>query len=110
MGSRFDHTLANVHLLSKGLKAGVPCRIVDEKNEIMLVTDRITLRKSRYSHVSLLPLTETVSGITLSGFQYPLDKATLRMGDTLGISNVLVSETGTVSIEAGCLIVIQSMD
>lgn len=110
LGSRFDHTLANVHLLSKGLKAGVPCRIVDEKNEIMLVTDRITLRKSRYSHVSLLSLTETVSGITLSGFQYPLDKATLRMGDTLGISNVLVSETGTVSIEAGCLIVIQSMD
>ncbi|MEJ8544251.1 thiamine diphosphokinase [Brevibacillus borstelensis] len=110
LGSRFDHTLANVQLLSKGLKAGILCRIVDEKNQIMLVTNRTVLRRSGFSHVSLLPLTETVSGITLSGFQYPLDKATLRMGDTLGISNVLIAETGTVSIEDGCLIVIQSMD
>ncbi|USG65500.1 thiamine diphosphokinase [Brevibacillus ruminantium] len=110
LGSRFDHSLANVHLLRKALVAGVPCRIVDEKNQVLLVDQQVTLHRKRFAHVSLLPLTEQVSGITLTGFQYPLDKATLRIGDTLGISNVLLADTGTVTVADGYLLVIQSMD
>ena len=34
LGTRMDHSLANVHLLSKALDHGIPCRIVDEHNEI----------------------------------------------------------------------------
>lgn len=110
LGSRFDHALANVHLLAKALEAGVPCRIVDETNQIVLVEGHATIRRSRFSHVSLLPLTEKVTGITLTGFQYPLNNATLQTGDTLGISNVLLGETGTISVESGRLIAVQSSD
>jgi len=110
LGTRFDHSLANIHLLARALEAGVPCRIVDEKNEVRLIKESTSVRKDRFHHVSLLPLSPEVRGITLEGFQYPLHKATLRIGDSLGISNVLLEETGRIHLDTGWLLVIKSMD
>lgn len=110
LGTRFDHTLANVHLLQKGLQAQIDCRIVDEKNEIRLIDRECTIVSDHFANVSLLPLTPEVTGITLTGFLYPLDNATLRIGDTLGISNVLSAEKGTIQIKSGKLLVMKSKD
>lgn len=110
LGTRFDHTLSNVHLLIKGLQAGVSCRIVDEKNEVLLIDGSTTVRKDRFSHISLLPLSPEVTGITLQGFLYPLHEARLRIGDSLGISNVLIAEQGSITLDQGLLLVIKSSD
>jgi thiamine pyrophosphokinase len=112
LGSRFDHSLANVHLLRKGLERGISCRIVDGHNEVRLVdhSASATLHRGAYANVSLLPLTLEVRGITLLGFQYPLHNATLTIGQSLGISNVLLEPTGVVTVEEGLLLVIQSRD
>ncbi|RXT08780.1 thiamine diphosphokinase [Ammoniphilus sp. CFH 90114] len=110
LGTRFDHSLANVHLLRRGLEKRIPCRIIDEKNELMIMDRYLEVEKSHYNHVSLLPLSLQVTGITLTGFQYPLNKATLNVGDSLGISNVLVKEVGQIEIDSGLLLVIKSKD
>ncbi|MFD2368511.1 thiamine diphosphokinase [Brevibacillus sp. GCM10020057] len=110
LGTRFDHTLANVHLLRKALHAQIPCKIVDENNEIHLTDGTLTVERDHFAHVSLLPLSPEVTGITLTGFQYPLENATLRIGDTLGISNVLTADAGTISVRSGLLLVIKSKD
>jgi thiamine pyrophosphokinase len=110
LGSRFDHTLANVHLLVKGMQAKINCRIVDLSNEIRLIDDEWTTTKGDFDHLSLLPFSQEVTGITLEGFQYPLDNATLRIGDTLGISNVLIEPVGRISLKTGQLLVIRSKD
>ncbi|MGE5701017.1 MAG: thiamine diphosphokinase [Clostridia bacterium] len=110
LGSRFDHTLANVHLLRTGMLHGVPCRIIDETNELMLIKETTRVRKGRFAHVSLLPLSMDVTGITLTGFQYPLNDATLTIGQSLGISNVLIGEEGTIELKSGMLLVIRSRD
>lgn len=110
MGTRFDHTLANVHLLHKGLKAEIPCRIIDEKNEVMIIDRRADVTGGRFTHISLLPFTAQVSGITLEGFQYPLHQAALSPGSSIGISNVLKGESGIISVGSGQLLVIKSMD
>lgn len=110
LGTRFDHTLANVHLLAKGLEANIPCRIVDASNEIHLISERLDVTKDHYQHFSLLPLSPEVTGICLDGFQYPLQNATLRIGDTLGISNVLIGESGSIKLASGLLLVIKSSD
>lgn len=110
LGTRFDHSLANVHLLLRGLEQDVPCRIVDKHNEVRVVANTARLRRGRFTHVSLLPLSPVVTGITLEGFQYPLHDATLRIGQSLGISNVLLGEEGTVQLRDGWLLVIQSAD
>ncbi len=110
LGTRFDHTLANVHLLYRGLKAGVFSRIIDEQNEIILIDRAAVISGGRFSYVSLLPMSMQVTGITLAGFQYPLCQATLSIGDSLAISNVLQEETGRITIESGNLLVVRSRD
>jgi thiamine pyrophosphokinase len=110
LGTRFDHTLANVHLLNTALEHNVPCSLIDAHNAIQLIDRSCTIQRGRYPHVSLLPLSMTVTGITLRGFQYPLRDATLRIGQSLGISNVLLESSGDIEIKEGLLLVIQSSD
>lgn len=110
LGTRFDHSLANVHLLRKALDAGIPCAVIDEYNEIRLTDSRLAVRKSRYDYISLLPLSERVTGVTLEGFQYPLDGATLTIGQSLAVSNRFAGDTGMIRIASGLLLVIQSTD
>lgn len=108
-GTRFDHTLANVHLLAKSLKQQVPCCIVDPYNRIYVTDQELVIRKNKeYTYCSLLPLSEQVGGITLRGFQYPLTNAQLSIGQSLGISNLLVEEEGIITIRSGMLLVIMS--
>jgi thiamine pyrophosphokinase len=111
LGTRFDHSLANIHLLRKAISLGIACCIVDEFN-IIHATDRSLLVTAveGFTHISLLPLTLEVSGVTLTGFQYPLHEATLVMGHSLSISNVLTCATGHVQVSSGLLLVIQSKD
>ncbi|MFD0694593.1 thiamine diphosphokinase [Paenibacillus sp. GCM10027628] len=110
LGSRFDHSLANIHLLRKGLDQGIACTIIDASNEIIIINRPTRIRRDRYTHVSLLPLSMEVTGITLHGFQYPLHQATLQIGQSLGISNVLLEQEGLIELETGLLLVIQSKD
>jgi thiamine pyrophosphokinase len=111
IGTRFDHSLANIHLLSLAVHKQIHCTIVDSHNRLRLINQSITLKKSAaYSHVSLLPFTSQVTGITLEGFQYPLKEATLTIGQSLGVSNRLVEPSGHIQIKQGQLLVIESKD
>jgi thiamine pyrophosphokinase len=109
-GTRLDHTLANVQLLVKGLRLGIPCKIIDANNEIIVIERRTIVLGGTHTHVSLLPLTPEVTGITLHGFRYPLERAVLSMGQSLGVSNVLDGDKGRIEIEEGLLLVIKSRD
>ena len=60
--------------------------------------------------MSLLPLTEAVTGITLTGFLYPLHEATVEIGQSIGISNKLLENEGLIKIRSGLLLVIESRD
>ncbi|GIP25915.1 thiamine pyrophosphokinase [Paenibacillus sp. J23TS9] len=109
-GTRMDHTLANVQMLNRALQHHIECAIMDQNNYITLTGSKIEVRDRGYKYVSLLPMTPEVTGITLEGFQYPLENATLKIGESLGISNVLLESVGLVSITSGLLLVIQSND
>ncbi|MEC0239548.1 thiamine diphosphokinase [Paenibacillus dokdonensis] len=109
-GTRMDHTLANVQMLNRALQHHIECAIMDQNNYITLTGSQIEVWDRGYKYVSLLPMTPEVTGITLEGFQYPLENATLKIGESLGISNVLLESVGRVSITSGLLLVIQSND
>lgn len=111
-GSRLDHTWANVGLLEIAMKQGIQAWIVDKHNRISMWNKNLQLKKSEAfgEFVSLIPYTEKVTGITLIGFYYPLVDAELQLGISLGISNELVDEIGTIKIKTGELIVIESRD
>ena len=60
-GTRFDHTIANIHILKEAMENGVDIQIIDEHNKIKLINKNIEIKKdNRYKFVSLIPLTTTV--------------------------------------------------
>lgn len=111
-GTRIDHMLGNIQLLRRSLEQGIEGRILDTHNRIRLVRGReILQRKDAFgSYVSLLPLTDSLEGVTLTGFKYPLTDAVMRCDNTLGISNELADETACIKIQQGIGILIESRD
>lgn len=110
IGTRMDHTLANIQMMLRGLQHQISCAIWDDHNYITLTGSTCRIEDRGYTYVSLLPLTPEVTGITLEGFRYPLDNATLKMGQSLAVSNQLISSSGTIKIDSGWLLIIQSRD
>lgn len=110
LGTRLDHSLANVHLLKRLLDRGARGIIADEHNEVYLTDSSITLGKEAGAKLSLLPLSGPVKGVTTKGLHYPLENATLEIGSSWGVSNEFADETATVTITGGLLLVIKSRD
>lgn len=109
-GTRFDHTLANAHILIKALKKGIKAKLIDENNIIFAINNNTTIENKKGCFVSLIPLTTEVSGITALGFEYSLKNASLKIGSSLGISNVIIDDKAHISLSNGILFVIISND
>ena len=112
LGKRMDHAIANIHILKDALEANIPCQMIDEHNRIYLINKEMTLEKEKVygKYVSLIPLTSTVEGLSLTGFKYPLKDYTLPIGTSLGISNEIIGDTAHIQMKNGILIVIESRD
>ena len=112
LGKRMDHAIANIHILKDALEANIHCQILDRYNRIYLINKSIQLEKDKVygKYVSLIPLTSTVEGLTLTGFKYPLNNYTLPIGTSLGISNEIIDNTAHIEMKNGILIVIESRD
>lgn len=112
-GTRYDHALANIGLLEEMAGENIDCRIVDRYNEIEMFcgqTEKIYHRREELPYFSLLAWSRQVTGLTLTGFSYPLCDAKLVRGISLGISNELTEPIGTLRMEDGKLLVIRSTD
>ncbi len=118
-GSRADHSMANIMLLKKISDAGCKGMLADENNEVYLLEPKIpfgiTCGKCSSSKVSLIPLTDTVEGVTTKDLRFSLDNAVIKMGSTLGVSNEFILDgdgmiNAQISIKKGLLLVIVSKD
>ena len=107
LGARWDMTFSNVLLLASSELKEIDARIVDNNQELFVLQGGRTARLigSKGDLLSLMPLAATVSGLTLKGFEYPLDNATLELGTTRGISNVFVEDVCSINLEQGKLLV-----
>lgn len=109
-GHRLDHTLGNIFLLKHLDRINVPARIVDENNEICLSTRPLTLSGQPDEILSLIPVSDRVTGLTLRGLAYPLENSTLTLGSAKGVSNRFLGEEAQIHMDSGTLLVIRSRD
>ena len=110
-GKRKDHEISNIQDMVLCLNENIVCKIVDENNEIFLVNKNTNIKKDeKYKYVSLIPLTNEVTGIALKGFKYPLENHTLKIGENIGISNEQIEDEAKIVLKTGILIVIKSED
>ncbi len=114
IGTRMDHTLANLGLLEVIRRAGKKGYIVNAHNKIYLADRSIQLKRDCVygTYVSLLPFTPRVTGVTLRGFAYPLENQTFTAGicPGWGVSNEITEETAEIIIESGVLLVLETRD
>lgn len=111
IGTRMDHTIANIHILKECIERKITCEIIDKNNKIILIDKPcyINLEK-KYKYISLIPLTTNVTGVTLEGFKYPLKNATLSIGKSIGVSNEQIEQKAKIELKKGILICIKSRD
>ena len=110
LGGRFDHTMANIGLMSKFLgKADI--FILDGDNFVrMLAPGEYKIISAGYTYLGLIAYGGPVKELTLSGTYYPLENHDLTPDTSLAISNEIVNEPATVKFTSGQLLVIQSDD
>jgi thiamine pyrophosphokinase len=106
-GTRIDHTLANVSLLALGVKKGIKIKLVDEWCETFIANGECIIEGEPGQTVSLLPLSDMVTGITIEGFEYPLNDGAMVIGMPYGVSNRLSATRGVISVKKGHLLVIR---
>ncbi len=107
LGTRIDHTLANILLLNNLLDRGIQGKIIGEKNTIFINDSTLKLKKEENTFVSVIPITNEGARITLKGFEYETNEEKFTFASSYGISNRIVEETGIITIKQGrCLIVI----
>lgn len=109
LGHRWDMTISNVMLLTARFLSKTRTRLLDGHETLLLLRERQT--EVFYGKIgdglSLIPLT-TTKGVTINGFHYPLNCATLEAGTTQGISNIFTKPTAQVTIHSGFLLAIHS--
>ena len=111
-GTRIDHVLGNICLLGIGLEENVKIVLLDEHNRIRMIDKPLVLKKEEQygKYISLVPYSDRVTGVTLTGLKYPLTDYTMGGFNSLGISNEIVSDEASISLSSGQLIVIESKD
>jgi thiamine pyrophosphokinase len=108
LGGRWDMSIANILLLSSPNYRHIKFHIIDEATEMFILRGENTLELNgkKGDTVSVIPLSNTTSGITYSGLEWPLEHASLDFGSPRGVSNRMLSELAHIHLDTGVLFVI----
>ncbi len=110
IGTRMDHIWAGIQLLQNIKSHNILGYIVDNFNEISLVSGFVSLHKSQtYKYISFFPFHDRAS-VTLSGFRYNASRRVFVSGSSLGVSNEIVSSPAKVVVHDGMLLMVRSRD
>ncbi|QIN81603.1 thiamine diphosphokinase [Rubrobacter tropicus] len=106
-GGRLDATFALPHLLLAAERMGLRATVVAGWGEMFVVEEGSrAVAGGPGESVSVFPVSGAAGGVTLEGFQYPLEGAGIEAGDTLGFHNELLGGEAKVSVKNGALLVI----
>ena len=111
LGGRLDHTLSTVFLLEYLKDKGARGVITDGRNRVRIMESggRLTIKRG-YKYLSLVGLTDTCEGVSISGVFYPLKDAVLERKYAFAVSNEITADAAEISLSKGILLVIESRD
>ena len=112
LGGRFDHSIANVQTLRYLSEHGAVGSLCDAQNWMTVQTAGTVRQYPRRDgwYFSLLSLSDTCTGVTITGAKYCLQNGTLHANFPLGISNEIVAEQAEISLQTGTLLVLYTKD
>ena len=112
-GGRLDHYMGNLQSLLITAMEEKEGWILDEQNAISVrKAGKICIHKEEQfgKYVSFFSMGDEVTGLSLTGFQYPLAGYTLKNSDGIAVSNQLLDDCGIIEFETGYLMMVLSKD
>lgn len=106
-GDRFDHTVANIQLLSYICSMGAKGTIL-HKNTVLTAfsNDEIEFPPEYKGYISVFSLCDESHGVTIENLKYTVRDYTLKSSIPLGVSNEFLGKPGKVSVKDGTLLLV----
>lgn len=106
-GGRADHTMANIQTLRYITDSGGKGWLYWRDRKATVIRDSVLeLGRRESGYVSVFSLSDTSSGVTITGLEYELENAFLSSSEPVGISNSFIGRDAAVSVERGILLII----
>lgn len=111
-GGRIDHMLANLSLLEEARALGGRLTVQDKQNRVVLHEGgRQIFKIEREDHYfSIVPLDETLVGVTIENARYPLCDALVRRAGMITISNEALGPEIAITIARGRALIVFTHD
>jgi thiamine pyrophosphokinase len=106
LGTRIDHMLGNMFLLSKRKYSKINLKIVEANQLVYVIRETAVIEGTRGDTISLMPLRGSAAIEKSSGLQYDLSKYEISQEQNHGISNVMTNDTAHIVIKRGLLLVV----
>ena len=107
LGGRTDHALANIALLSDLRLSTFSLQLDNGTEQLQFCRDQVEVRGRSGDIVSLIPWGNPVHGIQTENLKWKLNNETLYPEKSRGISNEMTSDTASIKIESGLLLIIR---
>lgn len=105
VGGRFDHTFANVQMLSYLRERGVNGTLYGRAEKLYLLCEGESTDITKFGgFVSVFALSETAT-VSETGMKYPLAHHELKSSFPLGVSNEVAEECGRVEVHSGRVLI-----
>lgn len=107
IGTRLDHTLANLTLLKKLLESGAESEIISNYNKVIPLIGKGMILKDDFKYFSIMTFEDTI--VSIDGVKYPIENFKVEFGTSRLISNEITEEYATIYTDKFVLL-IQSRD
>lgn len=109
-GERYDHSVANISLLSYICSKGAIAEIRHEDKIFKAFADgEVILPASLKGYISVFSLCDESEGVTIEGLKYEVKDVNLRLDTPLGVSNEFTGKEAKISVKKGRLLVVYNV-
>lgn len=106
-GERYDHSVANISLLSYICSKGAEGEIRHDGKIFKAFADGdVILPSCLKGYISVFSLCDESEGVTIKGLKYEVEDVCLRLDTPFGVSNEFTGEEARVSVKKGRLLVV----
>lgn len=109
-GGRIDHFLVNFLFFSNPKYQNIDIKILTNKSEVLYCKSRQVIEGAVGDMVSLIPISEVVSGVQTTGLMYPLNREDLLRWKSRGISNQMTDPIAKIEFGSGELLCVHSFN
>ncbi len=106
-GERFDHTVANIQLLSFICSQGARGTVIHNNTVLTAFSNsEAVFSKENKGYVSVFSLCDESRGVNIENMKYSVENFTLTSNNPIGVSNEFIGKESRIAVEDGTLLVV----